>query len=213
MLALVQEATNQGPEWLVVARTAGQALQGFVTALGIIIGGLFAYYKFFRQGEHDPRLQPNVTAKATIHDGVAYIVATVTAQNTGQVNIELNLDSCVLLIFTTSPAATSWRERYPAQVFGKHKRVQPGETLEDQAWIEIPYEGELGVRLDLTVAGTVLTTTGTKEVTWDTVEIVSLLLSDVAISANEGTIDDPTATGLEGERHGEGQGKESRATE
>lgn len=181
-------------------------VQGFVTPLLIAIGGGFAWWKFFRQGEHDPRLQPNVTAKATIHDEVAYIMATVTAHNTGQVNVELNLDSCVLLIFTTSPAATDWRERYPAQVFGKHKRVQRGETLEDQAWIEIPYEGELGVRLDLTVAGTILTAKGTKEVAWDTVEIVSLLPSDVAINADKGTMDSPRATGLEGERHGEGQG-------
>ncbi len=172
MLALLQETVSQGPEWLLTLRTWGQTLQGFATAIGIVVGGLFAYFKFFRQGEHDPRLQPAVTAQTMIHDGDVYIVATVTAQNTGQVDVELNLESCTLLILTTSSAAAGWRERSIIQVFGKHKRVQPGETLEDQAWIEITREDEIGVRLDLTVAGA-------KELTWNTVEIASLLRGEV----------------------------------
>ncbi len=175
MLALLQQATEQIPTWLQVTRAWATTFQGFITPVLIAIGGGFAWWKFFRQGEHDPRLQPTVTAEAAIHDGVIYIVATATVQNTGQVNVELNLDSCALLILTTSSAAAGWRERYPAQVFGTHKRVQAGETLEDQVWIEIPCKDELGARLDLTVAGTILTVAGTKEVTWNTVEIVSLL--------------------------------------
>lgn len=175
MLTLLQEAAEQIPAWLQATRAWAVIFQGFATPLLIAIGGIFAWWKFFRQGEHDPRLQPTVTAKAAIHNGVVYIIATVTVQNTGQVDVELNLDSCVLLIFTTSSAAAGWRERYPAQVFGTHKRVQSGETLEDQKWIEIPRKDNLGARLDLTVAGTILTAAGTKEVTWNTVEIVSLL--------------------------------------
>lgn len=175
MLMLLQEAANQGPDWLLIARTAAQAAQGIVTALGILIGGIFAYYKFFRQGEHDSRLQPSVASEVILEGGVAYIIATVNVLNAGQVDVTLNLQESGLLI-EGREAGGAWREPqriygvFPGQQKGDSGEtlVQPSETLEDQIWIEYEYGRDVAICLELTIAEKA-------GLTWRTVEVVSLL--------------------------------------
>lgn len=150
------------PIWLRVL----ESLAAIITPILIAVGGFFAWYKFIRQGEHDPRLQPTVTGSATIEEGVAYIVATATAQNTGQIDVELDLEACALQVFTVS-LETDWQTRYVSNVFQKHGQVQPGGTVEDQVLVVMTLQDEIAVRLDLTVGAA-------REFTWDTVEIVSL---------------------------------------
>jgi hypothetical protein len=92
MLALLQEASKQIPAWLQATEAWATTFQGFLTPILIAIGGGFAWWKFFRQGEHDPRLQATVTTEeVTVQDSVAYIIAKVSVQNTGQVDVNLEL--------------------------------------------------------------------------------------------------------------------------
>ncbi len=151
-------------EW----ETAARIFQGFATPILIAIGGIFAWYKFIRQGEHDPILQPAVTSEVTIRDDVAYIVATVSAFNAGQVDVVLNLEASGLLMLGRE-ANSGWKDletRYG--VFPGQTRVQPGLTLEDQVWIEFEYQDDVAACLELTISEK-------DGRTWRTVEVVSLL--------------------------------------
>ncbi len=163
------------PLWLRELETWARIVQAFATPVLITIGGVFAYYKFIRQGEHDSRLQPSVTSEATLEGGVAYMVAVVSVLNTGQVDVTLNLQQSGLLI-EGREANSAWRE--PKTVYGVfpgqqkadsgETLVQPGETLEDQIWIEYACGDDVACCLELTIAEK-------DGLTWRTVEIVSLL--------------------------------------
>jgi hypothetical protein len=168
MLALLQEASNEIPVGLQKLEAWATIFQGFLTPLLIATGGFFAWYKFIRQGEHDPRLQPSITATTTIHDGTVYLFATATVQNTGQVDVEFKDEGSALTIFTTTVDADDWQPQLPESVFRGQRCVRPGETLEDQKLIQIDYGNEIAVRLDLAV-------TAGEAFTWNTIEIVSLL--------------------------------------
>ena len=173
MLALLQETASELPLWLQETEAWATIVQGFGTPLLILGGGLFAWYKFVRQGEHDPRLKPSVSATTTIRDGVTYVFATVTAQNNGNVDIEFADGSSTLTVFTTTKDEMEWQPRYvPVEVFRGQPRVRPGETVEDEKLIQIDHGNEVAVRLDLAVTGQ--DATGNTD-TWDTVAIVSLL--------------------------------------
>lgn len=158
---MVARGANRGPG----------SSQGFFTALGIVVGGIFAYYKFFRQGEHDPKLQPAVTGGTVIHEGTIYVVVTATVHNSGNVTVRLDLGACVLEVFTTVAGGPAWRFRHGDDVFLEHDLVQPGETIEDQIWLEIPHQDEVGLSLDLTVSDT-------EDNSWVTTEIIQILPKD-----------------------------------
>lgn len=164
MLALVQEVVQQLPAWLRWL----QALAISVGSLGTAGAIIFAVYKFYRQGEHDPRLQPTVTGTAAVHEGIIYVFATVTAENTGQVDVTLNLEASTLNVLTTKAGDEGWTPSYPADVFLNHSVIQPGETIEDQLWFEVPYDGEIGIKLNLDLARI-------EDRVYPTTEIISLL--------------------------------------
>jgi hypothetical protein len=173
MLALLREAASELPPWLKGLEAFGIAFQGFFTPILIAVGGGFAWYKFVRQGEHDPRLKPSVSATTTIRDRVTYVFATVAAQNNGNVDIEFADGSSTLTVFTTTKDEAEWQPRHvPVEVFRGQPRVRPGETAEDEKLIQIDHGNEVAVRLDLAVTGQ--DATGNTD-TWDTVSIVSLL--------------------------------------
>lgn len=152
--------------WLRVA----ESLAAVATPTLIAIGGFFAWYKFIRQGEHDSRLQGTVTAEITIQDGTAYIIARVGVQNTGQVDVTLDLEQSGLLVLARN-AGQGWRSLDIVYgVFTGQEKAQPNETLEDQIWIEFDVEETVAVCLELAIAEA-----GGQ--TWRATEIVSLLNS------------------------------------
>jgi hypothetical protein len=120
-----------------------------------------------------------VTANITLHDGIIYIVVIMKAQNTGQVNVRLSPEYSGLDVRTTKTGDDGWTYRYSDDVFLNHTVVQPGETLEDQAWLEIPYDNEVGIKLDLTVA-----MSATRS--YPTTELIQLLPSEGGRLAQDG---------------------------
>jgi hypothetical protein len=172
VLALLQETVSELPLWLQKTEAWATIVQGFGTPLLILIGGAFAWWKFIRQGEHDPRLQPSVTATTTIHEGVIYVFATVTVQNNGNVDVVFTDEGSALTIYTTTKDEKDWQPQLPEYVFRGQKRVRPGETLEDQKLIQIKHGNDVAVRLDLAVTGR---DAKGNTVTWDTMDIISLL--------------------------------------
>ncbi len=169
MLALIQEAANQGPDWLVVTRTAAQAAQGIVTALGILIGGIFAYYKFFRQGEHDPTLQLTISGVVGTKGGTTYLQARAFAENKGKVSVKMEGATAALQVSTRKKGDGDWTLRATERVFSMQGHIQPGETLADQVWREIADDDEVAIKMDLVVISDGATTG------WLASEVVNLV--------------------------------------
>ena len=173
LFALLLQASRDVPGWLQVLEALAIIFQGLLTPVLIAVGGGFAWYKFIRQGEHDPTLKPSVTATTTIQDGVIYVFATVAVQNEGNVEVEFTDERAKLTVFTTTTAAEDWLPRHtPVEVLRGQRTVRPGEAPEDQKLVQIEYGNEVAIRLDLAVTGK--DAKGNTD-TWDTVAIVSLL--------------------------------------
>jgi hypothetical protein len=136
LLLSVVEPGREPFVWLESMRVGADIFQKIATAVVFVIGCIFAWYKFIRRGELDPRLQPTVVGKAAISDGTIYVVATVTILNTGVVEVDLSGDRAVLELYATKPEddAFEYVDIAPVPVFEDHTGVQPGETLEDQVW-------------------------------------------------------------------------------
>lgn len=153
------------PLWLRIL----ESLAAIATPVLIAIGGVFAYYKFFRQGEHDPRLQPSVTSEvAMVKDGTAFIIATVSVQNTGRVDVTLKRDSCALLVLGRE-AGNGWRDPdLWYEVFLSQNVVQANAALEERIWIEHSLTDEVALCLELAISAE-------EGPDWRTSEIISLL--------------------------------------
>jgi len=147
-------------------------LQGFATAIGIVVGGYFAWYKFIRQGEHEPRLQATVTGDLAIHEGTICVAATATAQNTGNVDVDLVPDDCALEVSTTVTGGPQWTTQHTGDVFLAQGKIKVGVTLEDQVWLEIPRQNEIALSLKLTVS---YKGKNDEITSLDTTEIISML--------------------------------------
>jgi|SRR5215203_3032249 len=183
MLALLQGAANQAPGWLYSL----WLWLGIFESVAVILGVGAAFWKFIIRNPHEDRLQPTVKAVADIYDEVIYIRVTALAENNGEVRIAL--DGAVVEPWTRKSGDPQWDYQGPfnKSVFLERNEIRPQEEAEDQVWIEIPYGGEIGLKLDFTVtAKTQDTKTYIEQLftrseedeappKWSTNEIVSLL--------------------------------------
>ncbi|MGH3086153.1 MAG: hypothetical protein ACRDSJ_02395 [Rubrobacteraceae bacterium] len=62
-------AREDSPAWLAGVETASGIFEATVTGLAFIFGGLFAYYKFFKEETYSERLQVGIEAPAELADG------------------------------------------------------------------------------------------------------------------------------------------------
>jgi len=157
--------------WLRKNKESASAFGSLSTPILIAIGGFFAWYKFIRQGEHDPRLQATVTTEeVTTRDNVAYMIVKLSVENSGQVDVNLVLEPSALYLMGRS-AGKEWSDPEPDHtydVFVGQSKVQVNATIEDEIWIERSLTDEVALRLRLAIAGD-------EGRDWRTSHIISLL--------------------------------------
>lgn len=179
MLAFLQQAGSQVPVGLQVVQALAITFQGVFIILGIIA----AYYRFIKEKPHAFRLQPTVSGAVKIHNETIYLVVTVAAHNTGQVDIPLNLESTGLRIETRRAGDDGWRlfNTQDIFLFLENSPVRPDVNIEDQVWEEIPYDGRVGVRLELSIFAQ-----DENYPSWTTTSIVNLVAEQGADSSESG---------------------------
>ena len=151
--------------------------QATATGLAFIVGGLFAYYRFFKEEPYSSRLQPSVSTAVSHFDGHYLVVITATVENTGQTPVRLDKSKTHFLAAVRSLNDPDWTPHDTAPIL-QQSVVQPGETFSDQTWVEILDSGEVALRTEL-VVGKALeegeTVAEDEVVGWGTRDIVSLL--------------------------------------
>lgn len=133
ILALIQQAADQQsanqPLWLTTTRTVAEIVWRFVAALGIIVGGLFAYYKFFKGREFSARVEPKLSAGKVIRrEGKIYLQAEASAKNIGLSRVEIVHSSTYILVEVREWGAAEWHELEDVYyVFMVQEAIEPGE--------------------------------------------------------------------------------------
>lgn len=135
--------------------------QKVITALALIIGGIWAWLKFFRGRTFRSRIELAVSAEIIISGTSKFLKATMQMKNVGLSQVILRTDVTFLDVFLIDVASVrpaddvysaSWGEpRATFNVFQDHGWVEPGEEISDELLVQLPDTEQLACKLKLTV--------------------------------------------------------------
>lgn len=157
-----------------IGRDVGEViddLQKLFTILAIIVGGIWAYFNFFKGRTYRPRLEPQVSGKVMCKDGTSYVVATVRISNVGLSKLDmqqkgsgLRISSYEVLTNIQDAASPRSESHGVFSMFQDHQWIEPGETIEDQHMVAVPGCEHLAFLLEYRIVS--------KGITWKAKAIV-----------------------------------------
>lgn len=127
--------------------------------LGILVGALWAYYKFFRGRTFRPRLELLVSGKTWNSDRLTQLTATVQIKNVGLSKLALSQEGTALRVFSQQPTKAKdiptdveWERLLTRAIFEKHKWIEPGETIVDEMLLALGNSDDLkAIKLELRI--------------------------------------------------------------
>ena len=147
------------------ATTASAVIDGahkLAQIVAIVIGGIWAYYKFFRGRTFRPRLEPALEASILQIAALRHLKVKARVKNVGLSRVVIDREVSGLRVFVYEPAdgvATSkvgsvdWQRVRTVDVFKEHGWVEPGETIEDNWLFAVSDQQAAAFRLELKLAG------------------------------------------------------------
>lgn len=137
-----------------------ESFEKLVTALGIIVGGIWAWLKFFRGRTFRSRLELEVLGKILNDENLNYVRATMQIKNVGLAQVLLKKPQTYLNAFVTAQTLgnpsenlynAEWLQPATFLVFQEHGWIEPGETVTDQLLIQLPDAKQVACQLELIV--------------------------------------------------------------
>jgi hypothetical protein len=120
-------------------------LDVLVKISAILLGGVAAYYKFFKGRVHVSRLELKVSGSVLCKDNVSYLFTTACVKNIGLSKVDIEHQDSGLRITSCKPSAliagaqmVDWREASVFNVFEDDPWIEPGETVEEKYLIAMP---------------------------------------------------------------------------
>jgi len=115
-----------------------------VQIAAIVIGALWAYYKFFRGRIFHKRAEPTLDVSLLKAASSYAIRANVTLQNTGSADIPLRVTLVSVASYVAGDVDEHGRPRWPevarAHAFGDHESVESQETITDDLLVPLRTE-------------------------------------------------------------------------
>jgi hypothetical protein len=114
-----------------------------VTALAVIAGGLWAYFKFVRGRTFRPRLELGMSGQWRMIKDEPLIHARLTVKNIGATNVSLLQKGTGLRISRLDPdqpgsaEPARWQRIRVFEIFREHAWIEPGETISDDLLIRL----------------------------------------------------------------------------
>lgn len=173
------------------ARTS-DIIRNLAMIAGFIVGGVWTYYLFIKGRVLKPRLEPKVYGEIVTINTKKYVRASAELKNVGSSEVKFTKEALNLVPFAerahpvVSPAdaaqykllATDWETLLPLGVFSRHAWIEPGETIRDEALLEILIDETIAYRIDFVIfAG---------GITWRATSIVSPKPKDQPAISNGG---------------------------
>jgi hypothetical protein len=167
LLGLGQDQTNETPLWLRNVETGAHVFQYAATGLGIIIGGIFAYYRFFKEDPYSERLQPSITAAVSRKSDSIFVRAAASVTNNGQTSVPLDMELTRVGLSARKIGVYDWTPCLIERIYVGQDHVRPGETISDQVWLETPDASYVALEIELLIAES-------EDLGWLTRDIVDL---------------------------------------
>lgn len=128
---------------LVDIKTVVDILGTIATAIALVVGGLWGYFRFVKGRTYRPRLEVNMSGQWRTIDSKPVLHARITVKNIGASVVSLlqkgtGLRASVLATKQESaPAALSWTNLRVFEVFGEHEWIEPGEMVSDEVLLDL----------------------------------------------------------------------------
>ncbi len=147
-----------------------EGLEKVVMILAIIIGGLWAYYHYFRGRVYQPRLEADVSGDIKADDHHHHLNIKMSVKNVGLSKLDINRDASGLRVFAYTPPgdikdleSANWERLGSFAVFKNHQWVESGETIEDHILLSVQKGDYRAFRFMLRLVG--------RNISWKTEEI------------------------------------------
>jgi hypothetical protein len=153
--AAAQEASSGGFSWNDFADT----VQSFATTLGIIVGGLFTYFKFFKDRVYRPRVCAIVEGGHTTIAREQFLMCRITMENKGSTKLCILGENTSIKLFRGRRRlkydGVLWGSDPIGEVsvFDRHAWIESGETIADEQvfWLPSDDNGIYRVRFRLSI--------------------------------------------------------------
>jgi hypothetical protein len=124
---------DSATDWI----SAGAAL---LQALAIVVGGVWAYYKFARGQPFAPRAEVRVHGKLLTSDRTRGIIVAATLHNPGETQLPIRAPSVTAeaVVREGWGAPPRWKEVGFAPIFEDHHWLEARETVTDETVIPLP---------------------------------------------------------------------------
>lgn len=140
--------------WTVLAAATGEGfkditagLGSIVTAIAVVIGGIWAYFKFVRGRTYRPRLAVKMLAQWRLVNGRHMLHARIIVTNIGASVVSLHQTGGTGLRVSLlsarqpdPPSSTSWDVVRVFEILRDHEWIEAGETVSDDQLLDIDVE-------------------------------------------------------------------------
>jgi hypothetical protein len=119
------------------------AISKTITAVAVIIGGVWAYFKFVRGRTYRPRLEVNLAGQWWPVNGKWLLQTRVMVKNVGASKVELIQKGTGLRVSVpgtdqpSPPASVVWASKKVFVILNEHSWIEPGETVSDDHLIDL----------------------------------------------------------------------------
>jgi hypothetical protein len=114
-----------------------------VTAAAVVIGGIWAYFRFVKGRTYRPRLEPGLSGEWRLIDGKCLLQARVTVKNIGASKVTLLQKGTGLRVSVLAagqppiPAPAEWEILKVFEILREHEWIEPDETIYDDLLLNL----------------------------------------------------------------------------
>ena len=185
---------SKDPAWLQIA----DGIQKAFTALGVLVGGIWTYYKFVKGRIRKPRLDITVSGTLILIDQQEYLKIAVKVKNVGLTNVKIeNTTSIEVSTLDYYPPPFVRNARWVSQItlplLTAHSRIEPGEPVEDVFLVSLRDKEAKALKIDAAIYGLKPRTV------WNAATIVDRRTQTLSHVENETTLKPMNPTAMEKE--------------
>jgi hypothetical protein len=125
------------------AKDIADIISSIATSLALLIGGIWAYFKFIRGRTYRPRVEMQLAGEWWATEGKCLLSARVTIKNVGSSKLKLRQKGSGLRVRMLDPdqpappASARWREGKVYTIFDQHAWIESGETVSDVVLLDL----------------------------------------------------------------------------
>jgi hypothetical protein len=124
-------------------KTVIDILGTVVTAAAVILGGMWAYFKFVKGRTYRPRLGVRLAGQWRPVNGRQLLHARITVENIGASKVTLLQRGTGLRVSVlandqpVAPASVAWEHLKVFEILREHEWIEPGETVSDEVLLNL----------------------------------------------------------------------------